>query len=104
MTRPRDQKDLNKNDSVSSRSTRSETHKDVSGDGGNVAVTGAFSNFPDIAEKSVETMMKHGYKYLFPIQQHCFNPVFCRDDLIARDLTGSGKTFGFGIPLIEYLR
>jgi len=24
--------------------------------------------------------------------------------LIARDLTGSGKTFAFGLPLVEYLR
>ena len=41
---------------------------------------------------------------MFPIQQHCFAPVYSRDDLIARDLTGSGKTFAFGIPIIEYLR
>ena len=24
--------------------------------------------------------------------------------MIARDLTGSGKTFAFGLPLVEYLR
>lgn len=24
--------------------------------------------------------------------------------MVARDLTGSGKTFAFGIPIIEYLR
>jgi len=24
--------------------------------------------------------------------------------LIARDLTGSGKTFAFGLPMVEYLR
>jgi len=24
--------------------------------------------------------------------------------VIARDLTGSGKTIGFGLPIIEYLR
>jgi superfamily II DNA/RNA helicase len=23
---------------------------------------------------------------------------------VARDLTGSGKTFAFGLPIIEYLR
>jgi superfamily II DNA/RNA helicase len=27
-----------------------------------------------------------------------------REDLIARDLTGSGKTFAFGLPTVEYLR
>jgi superfamily II DNA/RNA helicase len=41
---------------------------------------------------------------LFPIQQHCFYPVYQRGDLIARDLTGSGKTFAFGLPVVEYLR
>jgi superfamily II DNA/RNA helicase len=30
--------------------------------------------------------------------------VYHREDLIARDLTGSGKTFAFGLPLVEYLR
>ena len=41
---------------------------------------------------------------LFPIQQYCFHPVYHRFDLIARDLTGSGKTFAFGLPIVEYLR
>lgn len=27
-----------------------------------------------------------------------------REDLIIRDLTGSGKTLGFALPLVEYLR
>jgi superfamily II DNA/RNA helicase len=30
--------------------------------------------------------------------------VYGREDLIARDLTGSGKTIAFGLPTIEYLR
>ena len=52
----------------------------------------------------MSTLISKGYKYLFPIQQHCFKPIYNREDLIARDLTGSGKTFAFGLPLIEYLR
>lgn len=54
--------------------------------------------------KSVEVMKSKGYMNLFPIQQHCFYPVYNREDLIARDLTGSGKTVAFGLPTIEYLR
>jgi superfamily II DNA/RNA helicase len=27
-----------------------------------------------------------------------------RKDLIVRDLTGSGKTLGFSLPLLEFLR
>jgi len=41
------------------RSTRCDSaHNDVSGDGSNVAVSGAFKNFPDIPDKSVEIMKK----------------------------------------------
>jgi superfamily II DNA/RNA helicase len=65
---------------------------------------GAFSNYPEIPSKSVEVMKSKGYMNLFPIQQHCFYPVYNREDLIARDLTGSGKTVAFGLPTIEYLR
>ena len=57
-TKSRDQKDSFKNDSIAKRSTRSDTHNDLAGDGINVAESGAFSNFPDIPEKSVENMKK----------------------------------------------
>lgn len=30
--------------------------------------------------------------------------MYFREDLIARDLTGSGKTFAYGLPVVEYLR
>ena len=65
---------------------------------------GNYSNYPEIPSKSVEVLKSHGYMNLFPIQQHCFYPVYNREDLIARDLTGSGKTVAFGLPTIEYLR
>mmetsp|Transcript_939 Transcript_939/g.597 ORF Transcript_939/g.597 Transcript_939/m.597 type:complete len:122 (+) Transcript_939:486-851(+) len=35
---------------------------------------------------------------------HSFYPIYNREDIIARDLTGSGKTLGFSLPIIEYLR
>jgi ATP-dependent RNA helicase RhlE len=49
-------------------------------------------------------LKEKGYTNLFPIQQHCFYPIFNREDIIARDLTGSGKTLGFALPIVEYLR
>jgi len=52
----------------------------------------------------VDILTQKGYVNLFPIQQKCFYPVYNREDLVARDLTGSGKTFAFGLPTIEYLR
>jgi len=33
-----------------------------------------------------------------------FGNVYNREDLIVRDLTGSGKTLGFSLPIVEYLR
>lgn len=33
-----------------------------------------------------------------------FKNVYNREDLIVRDLTGSGKTLGFALPTVEYLR
>ena len=86
-----------------SRETR-DTSNDVSGSAGDVKADGAFEKFPEIPARSVKTLTERGFKYLFPIQQHCFAPVFKREDLIARDLTGSGKTFAFGLPMIEFLR
>ena len=67
-------------------------------------VDGEFASFPEIHKRTVENLTAKGYASLFPIQQHCFYPVYQRHDLIARDLTGSGKTFAFGLPLVEYLR
>jgi superfamily II DNA/RNA helicase len=52
-------------------------------------------------EKTVEVMKENGIKSLFPIQTHCFYPMYQREDLIARDLTGSGKTFAFALPIVE---
>lgn len=33
-----------------------------------------------------------------------FRNIYNREDLIVRDLTGSGKTLGFCLPTVEYLR
>ena len=41
---------------------------------------------------------------MFPIQYESFYPIYNREDVIARDLTGSGKTLGFALPMIEYFR
>jgi superfamily II DNA/RNA helicase len=65
---------------------------------------GEWTSFPEIHKKTKEQLILKGYKALFPIQQHSFYPVYMREDLIARDLTGSGKTFAFGLPVVEYLR
>lgn len=52
----------------------------------------------------MEALRSNGITSLFPIQQHCFYPLYQREDLIARDLTGSGKTFAFALPIVEQMR
>lgn len=68
------------------------------------AIKGAFSNFPNITEKTVDVLKKRGIKYLFPIQYESFDFLYKRGDLMGRDLTGSGKTMAFALPMLEYFR
>lgn len=56
------------------------------------------------SKKTIEILRKKGVKYLFPIQEKCYQPILEGKDLIGKDRTGSGKTLAFGIPLIERLR
>ena len=65
---------------------------------------GEFENYPEITPQTVEKLKARGISSLFPIQQHSFYPIYNKEDIISRDLTGSGKTLGFGLPLIEQLR
>jgi len=65
---------------------------------------GDFSLFPEIPAKTVEVLEKQGIIGLFPVQYMTFRNVYNREDLIVRDLTGSGKTLGFSLPVVEFLR
>ena len=57
-----------------------------------------------ISTATMDVLRKKGIHYLFPIQEATFDPIFDGKDVIGRDLTGSGKTLGFALPLIEKLR
>jgi len=65
---------------------------------------GEFTSFPEINATTAQLLIAREHKNLFPIQQHCFYPIYNREDVIARDLTGSGKTLGFCLPITEYFR
>ncbi|CAD8142272.1 unnamed protein product [Paramecium octaurelia] len=43
-------------------------------------------------------------KYLFPIQQQCFETIYNGDDIIGQDRTGSGKIFAYCLPILERIR
>ena len=65
---------------------------------------GDFSNFPEISQRTVELLRKREITSLFPVQYMSFKRIWNKEDLIVRDLTGSGKTLGFCLPMIESLR
>ena len=57
-----------------------------------------------ISTSTMDVLRKKDIHYLFPIQEATFDPIFDGKDVLGRDLTGSGKTLGFALPLIEKLR
>lgn len=69
-----------------------------------IVTDGEFTSFPEINATTAQLLIAREHKNLFPIQQHCFYPIYNREDVIARDLTGSGKTLGFCLPITEYFR
>lgn len=96
-------RDNKANDRLSTQDD-SKTKNQMSAQEGGDADAGNYKNFPEIPQKSVEVLTSKGYLGLFPIQQACFRPIYNKKDIIARDLTGSGKTVAFGLPTIERLR
>eukprot|EP00658_Telonema_sp_P-2_P076284 TRINITY_DN6651_c0_g4_i1.p1 TRINITY_DN6651_c0_g4~~TRINITY_DN6651_c0_g4_i1.p1 ORF type:complete len:664 (+),score=142.29 TRINITY_DN6651_c0_g4_i1:50-2041(+) len=57
-----------------------------------------------ISDHTKELLAARGIKTLFPIQVETFNKVFEGKDMIARAKTGSGKTLGFALPIVERLK
>jgi ATP-dependent RNA helicase DeaD len=44
-----------------------------------------------------------GFTTMTPVQSQSYDLIFEGEDVVARSRTGTGKTFAFGIPLIEKL-
>ena len=65
---------------------------------------GSFSNFPEISATSQKNLIARGITKLFPVQYSTFRRIMNHEDLMVRDLTGSGKTLGFCLPMVEMFR
>ena len=50
-----------------------------------------------------DTLKGKGFINMTAIQSQSYDIVFAGHDVVARSRTGTGKTFAFGIPLIEKL-
>ncbi|KAI3660408.1 hypothetical protein MP638_002491 [Amoeboaphelidium occidentale] len=63
---------------------------------------GDFSKFP-LSASTVSNLKASGISSLFPIQIAAFQPIFDGLDVIGRARTGTGKTLGFALPIVERL-
>ena len=56
-----------------------------------------------LSEQMLKALEKKGYGYPTTIQQQAIPPFMLWKDVIAKAPTGTGKTFAFGIPMIEHV-
>ena len=57
----------------------------------------------DISEEVQRAFTQMGFRELTPIQQRCIPMMMQGQDVIAIAPTGTGKTLGFGVPMLEYV-
>jgi ATP-dependent RNA helicase RhlE len=62
-------------------------------------------SFADLGVSSpvVGALAKRGIKEPFAVQRLCIADVLAGEDVLVQSPTGSGKTFAFGVPLVEIL-
>ncbi len=57
----------------------------------------------DLSQEMLKALERKGYSYPTTIQQEAIPPFMQWKDVIAKAPTGTGKTFAFGIPMIEHI-
>ncbi len=56
-----------------------------------------------LSQEMLRALGKKGYEVSTPIQAGCIPPMLGWQDVTAKAPTGTGKTFAFGIPIIEHI-
>ena len=56
-----------------------------------------------LSQPTLQALERRGYGYPTTIQQEAIPPLMEWKDVIAKAPTGTGKTFAFGIPMIEHI-
>jgi len=56
-----------------------------------------------LSEEIMRALNKKGYEISTPVQAGCIPPMMDWQDVVAKAPTGTGKTFAFGIPIIEHI-
>ncbi|VEL40029.1 unnamed protein product, partial [Protopolystoma xenopodis] len=70
--------------------------------GTSLTFNGLFSALPikDVIKQAIESM---GYEKMTEIQENCIPPLLEHRDVMASAKTGSGKTLGFLIPIVQLM-
>lgn len=61
-----------------------------------------FASLP-LSGETLRALQKKGIEMSTPVQAGCIEPMLEWKDVIAKAPTGTGKTFAFGIPIIEHI-
>ena len=56
-----------------------------------------------LSQEMLRALEKKGYEVSTPIQAGCIPPMMDWQDVTAKAPTGTGKTFAFGIPMVEHI-
>ena len=56
-----------------------------------------------LSEEMLHALRKKGYEMSTPVQAGCIPPMMAWKDVTAKAPTGTGKTFAFGIPIVEHI-
>ena len=73
---------------------------DITGKGGDDLEKKSFADF-GVTDPIVDALEDKGITHPFPIQALTLGPALERHDIIGQAKTGTGKTLGFGIPVLE---
>lgn len=63
-----------------------------------------FEKIVHLCKETIQNLKARGYEQLWPSQANTFEAIYNKNNVIARDLTGTGKTLGFCLPLVERMR
>ena len=57
----------------------------------------------ELSEQIMRALMERNIQLSTPVQAGCIPPMMAWQDVIAKAPTGTGKTFAYGIPIVEHI-
>ena len=85
---------------IATPSTEEETTPDITNSGNEAFEAKSFADF-GVSDPIVDALEERGITHPFPIQALTLPVALDRHDIIGQAKTGTGKTLGFGIPVLE---